>query len=168
MKQQISSAALLRASSLWEVVLTYVFTIGIITALFYYFSPLSSTLQVEKTVESFTPSQTCAALKDCSTCTTLDGCAWCAGTETCRALADGCPGAAEEVILQKNQCQSSAQLAGAVSGRDVPATSDVVNRRRLALVKKYVDRIVFNYEKLDVEKKNIAKTYIQENLNKLT
>lgn len=156
MKQQISS-----------IVLTYVFTIGIITALFYYFSPLSSTLQVEQNIESFTPSQTCAALKDCAACTTLDGCAWCAGTETCRALADGCPGAAEEVILQKNQCQSSAQLAGAVSGRDVLATSDVVNRRRLALVKKYVDRIVFNYEKLDVESKETAKTYIEENLSNL-
>ena len=127
MKQQTISAALFRASSPWEVVLTYVFIIGIITALFYYITP--------QHIESFTPSQTCAALKDCAACTTLDGCAWCTGTETCRALADGCPGAAEEVILQKTQCQSSAKLSGTVSGRDVSATSDVVNRRRLALIK---------------------------------
>lgn len=142
-----------------SIVFTYVIIIGFISILFYYFTPSS--------IESFVPAERCAALKDCATCTTLDGCAWCSGTETCRPLTDGCPGAAEEVILQTAQCQSSQKLAGAVSGKDVPPTSDVVTQRRLALVKKYVDRIVFNYEKLDVENKKLALKYIKDNISEL-
>jgi hypothetical protein len=142
-----------------SLVLTYVLIIGIITALLYYFTP--------RKIEAFVPAERCAALKDCATCTTLDGCAWCSGTETCRPLTDGCPGAAEEVILQTAQCQSSLKLAGTVSGKDVPATSDVVTQRRLALIKKYVDRIVFNYEKLDVKNKNTALEYINDNISEL-
>ncbi len=148
MKQQIT-----------PIVLTYILIIGIITTLLYYFTP--------RKIEPFVSAERCASLKDCATCTTLDGCAWCSGTETCRPLTDGCPGAAEEVILQKAKCQSSLKLAGTVTGKDVPVTSDVVTQRRLTLIKKYVDRIIFNYEKLDVKNKNTALEYIKENISKL-
>lgn len=135
------------------IVLTYVFIIGIITAIIYHFSP--------KPIEPFVAAERCAAVKDCSSCTTLDGCAWCADTETCRPLTDGCPGPAEEVILQKAQCPSTVKLAGTVSGKDSPTTSDVAEKRRLALIKKYVDRIVLNYAKLNDASKKEADVYLE-------
>lgn len=145
------------------IVLTFVVLIAAITLIHMWMSP--------KPIEGFAASTEaqCNALTTCATCADEDKCGWCSSTKKCHFKgrfgdSDGkCD--ARSFTTSSNQCTApSTSLSTSTSGGTT--YNEGREKRRLAMIKKYVDRIGTNYNALSLaSSKTTAREYIADKLS---
>ena len=143
--------------------LTLVVLIAAITLIHMWMSP--------KPIEGFAASTEaqCNALTTCTTCADEDKCGWCSSTKKCHLKgrfgdSDGkCD--ARSFTTSSNQCTApSTSLSTSTSGGTT--YNEGREKRRLAMIKKYVDRIGTNYNALSLaSSKTTAREYIADKLS---
>ncbi len=108
----------------------------------------------------------CNAITNCADCASEDKCGWCSSSNRCHLkgrFGDGdgkCD--ARSFTTFKEQC--SAASSGVATARGSTYNADRENRR-LAMIKKYVDRIGTNYNALSLaSSREDARDYIQDKL----
>ena len=147
-------------TKMMPIVLTFVILIAAITLIHMWLSP--------KPIEAFAAnSETdCNAIKTCADCADENKCGWCANTNKCHLkgrFGDGdgkCD--ARSFIKFKNQCSTASSGVSTSSGSTYNADRE---NRRLAMIKKCVDRIGTNYNALSLaSSKADARDYIQDKL----
>ena len=163
MKTKITPAALLGASPLWGVVLTFLVILLVIGIVRYMTEPSA--------IEPFVASTEaeCNALTNCGDCAKEDRCGWCSSTKKCHLKgkfgdADGkC--STDKFVLFEEQCTApSKSLSTSTSGGSTYNASR--EKRRLAMIKKYVDRIGTNYNALTLaSSKSDAREYIAKKIS---
>lgn len=142
-------------------VLTFVALIAVITIIYMWLSP--------KPIEAFAANTEagCNAITTCAECADEDKCGWCASTKKCHLKgrfgdADGkCD--ARSFTTFKEQCSSSSTGVSTSSGSTYNADRE---KRRMDMIKKYVDRIGTNYNALTLaSSKEEARDYIQDKIS---
>ncbi len=111
----------------------------------------------------------CNALTNCATCAAEDKCGWCSSTKKCHLKgrfgdSDGkCP--LDKFVLFEEQCTAPSTSLSTSTSRG-STYNEGRERRRLAMIKKYVDRIGTNYNALSLaSSKTEARDYISDKLS---
>lgn len=143
-------------------VLTFVALVTVITIIYMWLSP--------KPIEAFaaTTEAGCNAIKTCAECADEDKCGWCATTKKCHLKgrfgdSDGkCD--ARSFTTFKEQCTATSSTGVSTSsGSTYNADRE---KRRMDMIKKYVDRIGTNYNALTLaSSKKEARDYIKDKLS---
>ena len=142
------------------IVLTFVILIAAITFVHMWMNP--------KPIEAFNSQSegACNAYKSCADCADDNGCGWCASTKKCHAKgrfgdSDGkCD--ARSFTTFKEQCSATSSGVATAGGSTYNAGRE---KRRLNMIKKYVDRVGTNYNALTLaSSKEDARDYIKDKL----
>jgi uncharacterized low-complexity protein len=149
-------------SKITPIVVTFLVILLVIGAVRYMTEPSA----IEPFAASSEPQ--CNALTNCATCAAEDKCGWCSSTKKCHLKgkfgdSDGkCP--ADKFVLFEEQCTApSTSLSTSTSGGSTYNAGR--EKRRLAMIKKYVDRIGMNYNALTLaSSKTDARDYISKKL----
>ncbi len=111
----------------------------------------------------------CNALTNCASCAAKDKCGWCSSTKKCHLKgrfgdANGkC--STDKFVLFEEQCTAPSTSLSTSTSRG-STYNEGRERRRLAMIKKYVDRIGTNYNALTLaSSKTEAREYIANKLS---
>jgi hypothetical protein len=150
-------------SKITPIVLTFLVILLVIGAVRYITEPSA--------IEPFAASSEgqCNAITNCADCASEDKCGWCSTTKKCHLkgrFGDGngkCD--ARSFTTSPNQCTAPSTSLSTSTSRG-STYNEGRERRRLAMIKKYVDRIGTNYNALSLaSSKTEAREYIADKLS---
>jgi hypothetical protein len=148
-------------SKITPIVLTFLVILLVIGAIRYMTEPSA--------IEPFVASSEaeCNAIKNCADCASEDKCGWCSSTKKCHLSgrfgdSNGkCD--ARSFTTSSNQCTASSTGLATAGGSTY---NEGREKRRLAMIKKYVDRIGTNYNALTLaSSKTEARDYIADKIS---